>query len=252
MKIAIVGYGRMGHEVEKAAAMQGHELVCHIDVDNRQDFDSQAFLTADAAIEFSRPDAAFANVTACLTRGIPTVSGTTGWSDRFAEIDALVAAKGVPMVWASNYSIGVNIFMMINRYAARLLGRTGLYTPSMEEVHHIHKLDHPSGTAITLAEGILAEDKRYTGWHDTLDTDKVEVADGLTLPITPRREGEVPGTHIIRWDSMADTITLEHRAKGRLGFAMGAVSAAEWLTAEHREPKRYSMSEVLKSELEND
>lgn len=172
MKIAIIGYGRMGHEVEKAAVARGHEIVCRIDKDNRGEFDSEAFASADAAIEFTIPTQAFDNVDECLRRGIPVVSGTTGWSARFAETDARVAECKVPMVWASNFSIGVNLFMHINRELARLAAGFPQYSASMEEIHHIHKLDHPSGTAITLAEGIIAESaipagRRPTARHPT-------------------------------------------------------------------------------------
>lgn len=243
MKIAIIGYGRMGHEVENAALAQGHEIVCRIDKDNRGDFDSEAFASADAAIEFTVPSQAFDNISECLRRGKPVVSGTTGWTDRFGEIDLLIHETGVPMVWASNYSIGVNVFMHINRELARVMGRMAGYTASMEEIHHIHKLDHPSGTAITLAEGIIAE-SRYSRWEEPGE-ETASVAED-SLPIAHRREGEVPGTHIIRWDSDADTITLEHRAKNRSGFAQGAVYAAEWLSGQIR-AARYSMTDVLAS-----
>ena len=189
MKIAIIGYGRMGHEVEKAAVARGHEIVCRIDKDNRGEFDSEAFASADAAIEFTIPTQAFDNVDECLRRGIPVVSGTTGWSARFAETDARVAECKVPMVWASNFSIGVNLFMHINRELARLAAGFPQYSASMEEIHHIHKLDHPSGTAITLAEGIIAE-SRYTGWQET--DGATPDADPALLPVSHRREGECP------------------------------------------------------------
>lgn len=231
----------MGHEVEKAALSRGHEITCRIDKDNRSDFDSPAFAQADAAIEFSIPSQAFANVRECLLRGKPVVSGTTGWTDRFAEIDAIVAQTGVAMTWASNYSIGVNLFMYINRELAAMMARYEGYTAELEEIHHIHKLDHPSGTAITLAEGITGAG-RYTSWAEVEGDDRPS---GAILPVLHRREGEVPGTHIIRWDSAADTITLEHRAKNRSGFATGAVVAAEWLTNAPREPRRYNMTDVL-------
>lgn len=250
MKIAIIGYGRMGHEVEKAALAAGHSVVCRIDVDNRADFDSEEFLGADVAIEFSRPDAAFLNVTACLQRGVPVVSGTTGWSAKLGEADRLVSEKKVPMVWASNYSIGVNLFMLINSYTARLMDKFGMYHASMEEIHHIHKLDHPSGTAITLAEGIASATKRYTGWEEPDAPEARHAAD--LIPVEHKREGEVPGIHIIRWDSHCDTITLEHSAKNRSGFAEGAVLAARWLVSEPHLPRRYSMADVLKTLIDND
>ena len=231
----------MGHEVEKAAIARGHEVVCRIDKDNREDIDSEAFASADAVIEFTVPGQAYDNVEACLRRGKPVVSGTTGWTGRFGEIDAEVARTGVPMVWASNYSIGVNIFMHINKELARLMRGFPQYSASMEEVHHVHKLDHPSGTAITLAEGII-EEGTYHSWTETGEGREGTAAD--VLPISHRREGEVPGIHIIRWDSAADTITLEHSAKNRSGFAMGAVYAAEWLVGNHA-AKRYTMTDVL-------
>lgn len=202
MRIALIGYGKMGHMIHDIALKRGHEVVAIIDVNNSEDIHSDAFRSADVAIEFTTPQTAEANIRAAWQEGIPVVSGTTGW-----DVEAL--RKACPqeaekmLVWKSNYSIGVNILFELNRYLAQLLKEYPQYHPSITEVHHIHKLDKPSGTAKTLAEAI----------------GQVE--------IESIREGEVPGTHTITWDSPEDTIRIEHVAKGRQGFALGAVIAAE-------------------------
>lgn len=222
MKIAIIGYGKMGHVVERIARERGHEIVSIIDMANREDFDSPAFASADVAIEFTTPSTAFDNCSAALDRGVKVVSGTTGWSARLPEIKQIVESLGGTFFWSSNYSIGVNIFFALNKYLARIMSRFPQYTPWMTEVHHIHKLDHPSGTAITLAEGIMENDPAITAWSET-------PVDENTLLINHVREAEVPGIHIIKWDSPVDSITIEHRARSREGFALGAVMAAEWI-----------------------
>ncbi|MCM1504784.1 MAG: 4-hydroxy-tetrahydrodipicolinate reductase [Muribaculum sp.] len=222
MKIALIGYGKMGHAIERIAVARGHEIVCKIDADNTGNFDTEAFKSADVAIEFTTPSTAVDNYLKAFDRGVKVVSGTTGWLEREAEIKALCDEGKATLFWTSNFSLGVNIFFAVNRYLAAVMSGFPQYTPSLEEIHHIHKLDHPSGTAITLAQGIIDEDLSITAWEESDDVAKD------TLKVTAVREGEVPGTHIVRWDSEVDTLTIEHRAKSREGFALGAVVAAEW------------------------
>ena len=220
MKIALIGYGKMGHVIEEIAIAPGHEVVCRIDVDNQDDFDSQAFASADVAIEFTTPATAVDNYKRAFASGVPVVSGTTGWLERMPEIKAACEA-GATFFYASNFSLGVNVFFAVNRWLASVMNHFEDYKVSLDEIHHIHKLDHPSGTAITLADGIIDNIDRLSSWSETSQADDI-------LPVTAEREGEVPGTHIVRYDSEVDTITIEHRAKSRRGFALGAVIAAEF------------------------
>lgn len=221
MKIALIGYGKMGRAIERIALSRGHEIVSVIDMDNQSDFDSAAFASADVAIEFTTPGTAVENYRRALSRGVKVVSGTTGWTSALKEVKTLVAEADGTLMWSSNFSIGVNVFMAVNRYLSHLMSALPQYQPSMTEIHHIHKLDHPSGTAITLAEGLIAENNRIERWSETPGGKEC-------LLIEHRREGEVPGTHIVKWNSDVDSITIEHRAKSREGFALGAVMAAEW------------------------
>lgn len=221
MKIALIGYGKMGKAIEKIALSRGHEIVCKIDIDNQDDMDSPLFASADVAIEFTTPATAVANYKRAFAQGVPVVSGSTGWLESMPEIKAMCDRGEATFFWTSNFSLGVNIFFAVNRYLAAMMSGFPQYHPSMTEIHHIHKLDHPSGTAITLAEGIIAKDNLIKSWSE--DDDAADV-----LRIDHVREGEVPGTHIIKWDSEVDTITIEHCAKSREGFALGAVIAAEW------------------------
>lgn len=231
MNIALIGYGKMGHAIEKIALARGHRIVAIIDEHNISDFDTDAFRSADVAIEFSRPSAAVDNYLRAFAQGVKVVSGTTGWTDRMAEIEEICRRGDATFFWTSNFSIGVNIFFALNRYLASIMEHFPAYTPELEEIHHIHKLDHPSGTAISLAEDIASEDTRVSGWTENPAALKPQGQDG-PMYIAHRREGEVPGTHIIRWDSDVDTITIEHRAKSRDGFALGAVTAAEWVATQ--------------------
>lgn len=213
MKIALIGYGKMGHIIESIAIERGHEIVCVIDKDNVEDFNSAAFASADVAIEFTTPQTAEANILRAWAAGVPVVSGTTGWKiEEFRiknfELRTKNSDRGV--MWSSNYSIGVNLLFALNKQLAKFMEAYPNYTPHMTEVHHIHKLDAPSGTAKTLQEAIGEE--------------RLPVTD-----IESIREGEVPGIHTIRWDSEVDTITISHSAKSRKGFALGAVIAAEWM-----------------------
>ena len=247
MKIALIGYGKMGHAIERIARERGHEIVAIIDVDNNADIDGEAFASAEAAIEFTTPSTAPDNVMRAAAAGGPVVCGSTGWAARRDEVEKRVSEMGGALLASSNFSIGVNVFNIINRKLARLMSHLPQYKPHMYETHHVHKLDHPSGTAITLAEGIIAENDRVSSWADegmvSVDSSnasltpaqiaaglepKPMIADGA-LPVLSLREGEVPGTHIIEWDSPVDTIEITHRAKSRDGFALGAVMAAEWI-----------------------
>lgn len=222
MKIAIIGYGKMGKAVEKAALERGHTIVSVIDAGNPEDFLSDAFAGADAAIEFTTPATAFGNCLKCFEAGVPVVSGTTGWQDRLGEIRRICEAGGKTFFYASNFSLGVNILFALNKYLARLMEGFPAYDVRITETHHVHKLDAPSGTAITLAEGIIENLSRKGRW---VPETAVEPSD---LPVRSIREGEVPGIHEVIYESAADTLGIRHEAKGRAGFALGAVVAAEF------------------------
>ena len=229
MKIALIGYGKMGKMIEQIAISRGHEIVSIIDIDNLQDFESEAFASADVAIEFTTPATAYSNYLKAWKAGVKVVSGSTGW---------LTEHEGKTLFWASNYSIGVAIFSAVNKYLATIMNQFPQYDVKEEETHHIHKLDHPSGTGITLAEQIVERLDRKKDWvmgylqnpDGTIEgTD--EVAADL-LPISSIRRDEVPGIHTITWNSEADQITITHDAHSRQGFALGAVIAAEF-TSRH-------------------
>ena len=229
----------MGRMIEEIAVARGHRIVCIIDLDNQDDFDSAAFASADVAIEFTTPTAAYANYLRAFAHGVKVVSGSTGWmAEHGDDVRRLCTEEGHTLFWASNFSLGVAIFSAVNRYLASIMNRFPEYDVTMEEVHHVHKLDAPSGTAITLAEGILENLKRKTAWvKGTLTapdgsvsgTDKCRPDE---LPVNSIREGEVPGIHTICYESEADSIIITHDAKNRKGFALGAVMAAEY-TATH-------------------
>lgn len=239
MKIALIGYGKMGHMIEQIALERGHEIVSIIDVDNIEDFDSPAFASADVAVEFTNPTAAFANYQRAFAHNVKVVSGSTGWmQDHKAEVERMCTEGGQTLFWASNFSIGVAIFSAVNRYLAKIMNGFPQYSVEMEEVHHIHKLDAPSGTAITLAEEIIKDLDRKDKWvkgfqhaADGTESGSNEVAPN-ELPIASIRRDEVPGIHSISYDSEADKITITHDAHSRKGFALGAVLAAEY-TKEH-------------------
>ncbi|MDN5203258.1 4-hydroxy-tetrahydrodipicolinate reductase [Fulvivirgaceae bacterium BMA10] len=223
MKVLILGYGKMGRAIEKIALDRGHTVPYKIDQYNAADLLQLGGNDVDVAIEFSQPDSAFENIKTCLQNGIPVVSGTTGWLEKKNEIDALCAEKDGAFFYASNYSIGVNIFFKLNKYLAKIMDHYAAYDVGMEEIHHIHKKDEPSGTAITLAEGIASEMKRKDHW--ALGPGGTETQ----ISITSKREGEVPGTHVINYASEIDDIEIKHTAHSRTGFALGAVLVAEWL-----------------------
>lgn len=227
MKIALIGYGKMGKEIEKIALSRGHEIVCIIDVNNQDDFESAAFRSADVAIEFTNPMVAYSNYIKTFNASVKLVSGSTGWMEEHGEeIKKLCTEGGKTLFWSSNFSLGVAIFSAVNTYLAKIMNQFPAYDVTMSETHHIHKLDAPSGTAITLAEGILENMERKSSWV------KEEAHTAGELPIHSIREGEVCGIHSIRYDSDADSITITHDAKNRNGFALGAVLAAEY-TATH-------------------
>lgn len=221
MKIALIGYGKMGHAIEEIALSRGHEIVCRIDKDNQDDFDSPQFKSADVAIEFTAPTVALGNYRRAFAAGVPVVSGTTGWLEHLPEVKE-ACEKGQTFFYASNFSLGVNIFFAVNKYLAGIMNHFPQYEVSLEEIHHVHKLDHPSGTAITLAEDIIGQLDSKHSWTEA------QPAPADAIPVVARREGEVPGTHIITYDSEVDTIRISHEAKNRKGFALGAVVAAEF------------------------
>ena len=221
MKIALIGYGKMGHAIEEIALSRGHEIVCRIDKDNQDDFDSPQFKSADVAIEFTAPTVALGNYRRAFAAGVPVVSGTTGWLEHLPEVKE-ACEKGQTFFYASNFSLGVNIFFAVNKYLAGIMNHFPQYEVSLEEIHHVHKLDHPSGTAITLAADIIGQLDSKHSWTEA------QPAPADAIPVVARREGEVPGTHIITYDSEVDTIRISHEAKSRKGFALGAVVAAEF------------------------
>jgi 4-hydroxy-tetrahydrodipicolinate reductase len=222
MKIALIGYGKMGREIERIALDRGHQIVSVIDIDNAADFLSPAFRSADVAIEFTRPEVAVTNLYSCFEAGVPVVCGTTGWGGRMEEVKAGMEQKNGTLFWSSNYSLGVNLFFALNRHLAKMMNAFPDYNVRMVEVHHTQKLDAPSGTAITLAEGILDNMDRKTAWTKETETTSSDLA------IASVREGTVPGIHEIIYESDMDVISIKHDAKSRRGFALGAVLAAEF------------------------
>ncbi len=223
MNIALIGYGKMGHEIERIAKERGHNIVAIIDVNNMDDFNSPAFKSADVAIEFSTPASALNNYKQCFAANVPVVAGTTGWLEHMDEVKKACDEENQTFFYASNYSLGVNIFFVLNKYLARIMNNYSDYDVKMEEIHHIHKLDAPSGTAITLAEGVIGNIDRKDRWN--LETEEK----ATDLAIHCIRQGEVPGIHEIIYESEADVISIKHDAKSRKGFALGAVVAAEFV-----------------------
>lgn len=239
MKIALIGYGKMGKMIEQIALNRGHEIVCKIDIDNQHDFESDAFKSADVAIEFTSPQSAYGNYMKTFAAGVKLVSGSTGWLEEHGEeIKNLCTTGGKTLFWSSNFSLGVAIFSAVNKYLAGIMNAFPEYDVKMEETHHIHKLDAPSGTAITLAEGILEKMDRKDKWvMGTLlapdgSISGTEECAANELPVSSIRRDEVPGIHTITYNSEADQITITHDAHSRKGFALGAVLAAEY-TATH-------------------
>jgi 4-hydroxy-tetrahydrodipicolinate reductase len=230
MKIALLGYGKMGKVIERIALERGHEIVLKKDETNTFD----GLSTADVAIDFSVPTAAVDNISNCFHTNVPVVSGTTGWLEHFDEMVALCNEKQGGFISSSNFSLGVNVFFELNEYLAKIMSQFDSYKVTMEEIHHIHKLDAPSGTAISLAKGVI-ENSNYANW--TLDEAKTN-----EIHIEAKRIGEVPGTHTVTYNSIVDSIELKHTAHNREGFALGAVIAAEWLAGKKG---IYSMKDVL-------
>ena len=240
MKIALIGYGKMGHIIERIALERGHEIVSKVDVDNQEEFDSEAFASADVAIEFTVPAKAVENYRKSWAAGVPVVSGTTGWNSVLPELKEEIAANGYTLFWASNFSLGVNLFFELNKRLAQMMNRYANYDVAMTEIHHTEKKDAPSGTAITLAEGILENLDRKSEW---VLVDSQQSTDNSQLGIEALREGKVPGTHIVKYDSAVDSITIKHEAKSREGFALGAVVAAEFLVG--KPAGFYSMADLM-------
>ena len=245
MKIALIGYGKMGRMIEEIALGRGHEIVSVIDINNQKDFQSDAFRSADVAIEFTTPTAAYGNYLRAWEQGVKVVSGSTGWMKEHGDDVRQVCQpipensghsaqtgetlRGKTLFWASNFSVGVAIFSAVNRHLAKIMNQFPQYDAHIEETHHIHKLDAPSGTAITLAEDLIGNLDRKSTW---VKGEENRPYDPQTLRVDSLRRGEVPGIHTIRWDSEADCITITHDAHSRRGFALGAVLAAEY-TKDH-------------------
>jgi len=235
MNIALFGYGKMGKEIEAIALKRGHNIVLKIDKDNVDTITDADLKKADVIIEFSTPHTVLENIKRCITAQVPVVVGTTGWYDSFEAIKKLCAEKNGSLFHATNFSLGVNLFFKVNTYLAELMNKYNDYEVSMEEIHHIHKLDKPSGTAITLADQILKKIDKKTKW--SIDKKGEDV-----LFIKDIREGEVPGTHIIKYQSEVDDIEIMHKAHNRKGFALGAVIAGEFLNGKKG---IYTMSDII-------
>lgn len=232
MKIALLGYGKMGQVIERIALERGHEIVLKKDEFNTYD----GLSTADVAIDFSVPTAAVSNISSCFHANVPVVSGTTGWLEHYSEMEALCNEKQGGFISSSNFSLGVNIFFELNEYLAKIMSQFD-YKVSMEEIHHTQKLDAPSGTAISLAKGVI-QNSNYSRWT-------MENANSEEIYIEAKRIGDVPGTHTVTYDSTVDSIELKHTAHNREGFALGAVIAAEWLAGKKG---IYTMKDVLNLE----
>lgn len=223
MNIALIGYGRMGKEIERIALSRGHNIVLTIDKDNLDKLTNDNLQKADVAIEFTMPSSAFDNYKLCMEAGVPVVSGTTGWLDRMDELKTVCERNNGGFFYASNFSVGVNLFFALNKKLATLMNSFDTYDVEMEEIHHIHKLDAPSGTAISLAEGVFENFNRKDKWE------LGKSSDSSAMKIIAKREGEVPGTHTVKYFSDVDEISITHEAYNRKGFALGAVLAAEFI-----------------------
>ncbi|MGQ1911632.1 4-hydroxy-tetrahydrodipicolinate reductase [Marinifilum sp. RC60d5] len=235
MKIALIGYGKMGKEIEQIAISRGHKVELIIDQDNQNDLCPEHLKNIDVAIEFTNPNSAYNNYIECFKANIPVVSGTTGWLDKMPEIEKF-CKKGKGFFYASNFSLGVNLFFELNKKLSKLMAPFKEYNVDMEEIHHTHKLDSPSGTAITLAEGIIDNHPKKEKWIEATSMKEDEVS------ILAKRHGAVPGTHAVTWHSEVDEISIQHQAYSRKGFALGAVLAAEFM------PKKegfYGMNDLL-------
>jgi 4-hydroxy-tetrahydrodipicolinate reductase len=236
MKIALIGYGKMGHMIEEIALQRGHEVILKINRDNIEDFNQNNLTKADVAIEFTAPDSAFENVTKCIEFDVPVVCGTTGWNDKITEAKRLCNEKNGSFLYASNFSIGVNIFFEVNKLLAKLMNSQQEYEVTMREIHHTQKKDTPSGTAVTLAEQIIENYSRKTSWVNSGATSPGQ------LSIISERIDPAPGTHSVKYSSEVDDIEIIHTAHNRRGFALGAVLAAEYIC--HKRGI-FSMKDVL-------
>ncbi|KAA5825114.1 4-hydroxy-tetrahydrodipicolinate reductase [Algibacter amylolyticus] len=231
MNIALLGYGKMGKTIEQIAIKRGHKVVLTIDKgDTNYDITK-----ADVAIDFSIPTVAYSNIANCIDNNVPVISGTTGWLDKYEDAVALCEQKKGAFIYASNFSLGVNIFFELNKTLAKMMSALKQYNVSMEEIHHTQKLDAPSGTAITLADGVIENHDGYKNW-------KLEENGEQTIPIAAKRIADVPGTHTVSYESEVDTINIEHVAHTRQGFALGAVVAAEWIVGKSGV---FTMNDVL-------
>lgn len=239
MNVALIGYGKMGKEIEQLLLERGHTITLIIDIDNPQDLTAEKLKGCDVAIEFTAPDAAYGNIVKCIGIGIPVVCGTTAWLDKYDDVVKLCKEKNGSLFYATNYSVGVNMFFEINRRLAGLMNGFPEYDVTVNEVHHTQKKDAPSGTAVTLAEGILENCDRKKSWvlGTCTEEDKLEV--------TAQRRSVAPGIHTIVWESTADTITLDHTSKGRAGLAFGAVLAAEFMADKRGTGEVYGMKTLL-------
>jgi 4-hydroxy-tetrahydrodipicolinate reductase len=237
MKIALLGYGKMGREIEKIALERNHEIILKIDVDNQREATVENIKKADVAIDFSTPGSAFANILKCFDAGIPVVCGTTGWIDKIDEITELCRKENQTFFYASNFSLGVNLFFALNKYLATMMNNHQTYDVTIKEIHHIHKLDAPSGTAISLANDIITAVNHKKKWE------LAQAGDNSIIKITAERQDEVPGTHIIEWDSPVDRIEIVHEAKNRKGLAYGAILAAEFI---RNKKGVFSMQDMIK------
>ncbi|GAA3624736.1 4-hydroxy-tetrahydrodipicolinate reductase [Flavivirga jejuensis] len=231
MNIALLGYGKMGKTIEQIAIKRGHNIVLTVDKDDK-DYD---ITKADVAIDFSIPTVAFTNISNCINNQVPVISGTTGWLDKYDEAVALCKEKKSAFIYASNYSLGVNIFFELNKTLAKMMSTLKQYNVSMEEIHHTQKLDAPSGTAISLANDIISQHTCYDNW-------KLDENGEAIIPIVAKRIEDVPGTHSVNYESEVDTISIEHVAHTRQGFALGAVIAAEWIAGKKGV---FTMNDVL-------
>jgi 4-hydroxy-tetrahydrodipicolinate reductase len=238
MKIALLGYGKMGKEIEHLAVSRHHEIVLKIDAFNLDELTPENLSRADVAIDFSTPDSAYENIMKCFEAGVPVVCGTTGWLSRFDEVKNKCDELNQTFFYASNFSLGMNMFFALNKYLARLMNPLDDYEISIKEIHHVHKLDAPSGTAITLANDLIANVDRKEKWELN------NSGDPASVKITAVREGEVPGTHIVTYDSDVDTIEISHLAKSRRGLALGAIMAGEFINCKKGV---FSMQDMMKA-----
>jgi 4-hydroxy-tetrahydrodipicolinate reductase len=238
MNIALIGYGKMGKAIEEIAISRGHSVV--VKFNSQNPLESSQLRTTDVAIEFSQPDLALKHIKLCADGQIPIVVGTTAWEEHLPEIINHIDKREASLIYSSNFSIGVNLFFEMNKHLAKLMNDKTDYVASITEIHHTHKIDAPSGTAVTLAKDLISNHPTYSSWKLTGQSENMEKSD---LPISAIREENVPGTHLISYTSEIDTLTIEHQAHNRKGFALGAVIAAEFI---HKKQGVYTMSDILK------